>query len=318
MEAKSLLFRNVVVALVIALLFVASSCNADAQDGLEKIAENVYSYVDIKNATPQQSYGANAGIIVGDDSIVVIDTLISAKEAKRFIRDIRAITDKPAKYVINTHYHLDHAFGNSEFAKIGSTIISNINSRQSLIKSGKATLENAQGYGLTEDDMAGTEINYPDLTFQDRMQIDIGNEIVELIHLKHSHTDGDTLVYLPQKKILFAGDVLFTNYHPFIAEGDIENWIKGLDFILSMDVETIIPGHGPVSGKKDVEAMKEYLSVFDKKARELTSGSDDIEYITAEMMKSLPERSELVSLITANLQMKYGVKPKVLKKQDDE
>ena len=113
--------------LITLILFVVLACTETSVEqlstkgGLEKIADNVYSYVDIKNGTPQKSFGANAGIIIGEDGIVVIDTLVSSKEAMRFIKDIRAVSDKPIKYVINTHYHLDHTFGNSEFVKLGAT-----------------------------------------------------------------------------------------------------------------------------------------------------------------------------------------------------
>jgi len=126
-----------------------------------------------------------------------------------------------------------------------------------------------------------------------------------LIYAGHSHTDGSILVYLPGKKILFAGDILFTDYHPFMADGDIENWTKALDYIMSLDVETIIPGHGPASGKKDIKDMKDYLIAFDKKAKELAAESNDIEYITSEIKKALPVREQGDNLIPANIQMKY-------------
>ena len=80
--------------------------------GLAKIAEGIYSYVDQKNPVPGSSFGANAGIIIGKEGIVVVDTLISSKEAQHFISDIRAVSDKPIKYVVNTHEHLDHSLGN--------------------------------------------------------------------------------------------------------------------------------------------------------------------------------------------------------------
>lgn len=281
-----------------------------AADGLTKIADNVYSYVDIKAASPQNSFGANAGIIIGKDGIIVVDTLISAKEATRFIQDIRKISDKPIKYVINTHYHLDHSFGNSGFERMGTVIISHAADKANLMSSGEATLKNAKAYGLTEDDMAGTKIAYPVLSFTDSLQIDLGDQKVDLIYTGPSHTGGSILVYLSDKKVLFAGDILFTGYHPFIADGDIEGWLKTLDTIMALDILTIIPGHGPVSRKQDVRDMKDYLIAFDKKAKELTSRSQDIEYIVSEMKKTLPHRNELDFAIQSNIQMKYLKKEK--------
>jgi cyclase len=278
---------------------------ASARQGLTKLAENVYSYVDVKNATPAESFAANAGIVVGRDGILVVDTLISAKEARRFIGDIRKVSDKPVKYVVDTHYHLDHAFGNSEFARLGATIISQENDRKNLAARGEASLKNARNYGLTEKDMAGTVITLPTLTFTDRMIIDLGGETVELIYVAPSHTEGSALVYLPAKKILFTGDILFTDFHPFMADGDVAGWVKTLDFILALDVTTIIPGHGPVSGKKDIAEMKEYIQTFDRKARELAAKSKDADYIAAELKKVLPARSLGEWMIAYNLKLKY-------------
>ncbi|MBI4680401.1 MAG: MBL fold metallo-hydrolase [Nitrospirae bacterium] len=296
------LFGILLFTLIGSLIF---NQRALAQQGLTKIVDNVYSYVDTKKSSPQNSFGANAGIIIDRDGIVVIDTLVSAKEAKRFIKDIKAITKKPIKYVVNTHYHLDHTFGNSEFAKLGAVIISDTNDSKNLKTRGEIALKNAKDYGLSEQDMKGTKIAYPALTFNDRMEIDLGDQKIEMIFIGHSHTDGSILVYLPEKKILFAGDILFTNYHPFIADGNIEEWVKALDYIMTMDVEKIIPGHGPISSKQDIEDMKNYLIAFDMKAKELAAKSNDVEYIVAEIKKSLPPRPEGDNLIPWNIQMKY-------------
>jgi cyclase len=231
--------------------------------------------------------------------------MISAKEAKRFIRDIRTISHKPIRYVVNTHYHLDHVFGNSEFAKLGAVVIAQENDKKAMENSARETLKNIGGYGLTPEDMKGTTPAYPVLAYGDRMTINIGGQQIELIHARQSHTGGDTLVYLPDKKVLFAGDILFTNYHPFLGEGNIEEWAKELDDIKSMDVEKIIPGHGPLSGKKDLEDMKEYILMFDQKAKELASQSDDVQKIVTAIQSVLPQRHEGAWLIAPNIQMKY-------------
>ena len=291
--------------LVLVLVLFAFCDHAFAAEKLTQIAENVYAYLDTKNSSKDNSFGANAGVIIGKEGIVVVDSLISAKEAKRFIRDIRSISRKPIKYVINTHYHLDHAFGNSEFAKLGAVIIAQENARKAMEKSARETLKHIGEYGLTPNDMKGTTPAYPVLSYGDRMTINIGGQQIELIHARQSHTDGDTLVYLPDKKVLFAGDILFTNYHPFLGEGNIEEWAKELDDIKSMDVEKIIPGHGPLSGKKDLEDMKVYILLFDQKAKELASQSDDVKKIAAAIQTALPQRPEGIWLIAPNIQMKY-------------
>jgi len=299
--------KNVVILWTLVLIVFSLTIVPDAfaQVGLRKIADNVYVYADIKGGSPSNSFGANAGIVVGKDSILVIDTLISSKEAKRFIKDIRAISDKPIKYVVNTHYHLDHTFGNSEFEKLGAVIISHASCKKNMEKSAEGTLKNVKAFGLTEKDMEGTKIAYPALTFQDRIEIDLGGQKVELSYAGIAHTDDSILAYVHDKQVLFTGDILFTEYHPFIADGSIGEWVNVLDYIRTLDFKKIIPGHGPISGRHDLLEMKEYIMAFDKKAKELSAKSNDADSIATEIKKELPERPEGAGLIKSNIQMKY-------------
>ncbi len=283
------------------LLLLATSALAD----FTKIADNVYSYVGATDASPANSFAANAGIVIGRDGILVVDTLISAKEGQRFLADIRKISDKPIKYVVNTHTHLDHAFGNCVFARQGAVVISHDADRRLLEKIGEGTLKNIGNYGLKPEDMAGTEIFLPSLTFSETMTVDLGGETVELIRVAPSHTEGSVIVYLPAKKLLFSGDILFTDFHPYLADGDIPGWTRTLDALLAMDVEWIIPGHGPLSTKKDLREMKEYLLLFDAKARELAAGSQDADAISAELKKALPKRSLAEWMIGFNVKSRY-------------
>ena len=293
------------IVLLAIILVTALSGVAFAQDGLTQIADNVYSYVNVKNASPANSFAANAGIIVGKDGIVVVDTLISAKEAQRFIKDIRKISDKPIRYVVDTHSHLDHTFGNSEFAKVGAVIISHANCRENMLKNSEDTLKNAANHGLTAAQMEGTKIVYPTLTFTDKMTINLGDQRIELIYIGPSHTTGSIMVNIPDKKVLFTGDILFTDFHPYMGDGDIPGWVKNLDYITALDVERIIPGHGPVSGKKDIADMRSYIIAFDAKARELAAQKSDIKVVAAELQKTLPVKSQAEWMIPYNLQMKY-------------
>jgi glyoxylase-like metal-dependent hydrolase (beta-lactamase superfamily II) len=172
-------------------------------------------------------------------------------------------------------------------------------------KAGEGMLQYAKQTGLSDQDLQGTKLAYPTLTFKDRITLDLGNNKVEILFLGPSHTTGSVLVYVPQEKVLFTGDILFTDFHPFLGEANIEGWVKVLDAILAMDVDKIIPGHGPVSSKKDVADLKSYLLVFDQKAKELTAQSKDLNFLVAEMKKALPPRSQLDLLIAKNMQMKY-------------
>lgn len=295
-------------ALVLALA-LGTAVQAEGQPkSLTKIAENVYSYVGVKDASPRHSYAANAGIVIGTDGVLVIDTLISAKEARRFLKDIRAITKKPIKYVLTTHAHFDHAFGSCVFTDQGATMVSHALDGASLAKNGEAMLKKSQAYGLTPQDLAGTRIVLPKLTFTERLTIRLGrqdNEVVELIHLTPSHSPGSTLVYLPGQKVLFAGDVLFTDFHPFMGESDVPGWVKTLDFVEGLDTTAIIPGHGPLSSKKDVAEMRDYILLFDAKARELAPAAKDAGALAAELKQLLPARSLGEGMIQYNLMTKY-------------
>jgi glyoxylase-like metal-dependent hydrolase (beta-lactamase superfamily II) len=298
---KGNLMKKIGLLFPLLVLLLTTQALAD----LTKVADGVYSYVGEKDASPTHSFAANAGIVIGRDGILVIDTLISAKEAQRFLADIRKVSDKPIKYVVNTHAHLDHAFGNGVFANAGAVVISHLADRKMLERTGASTLQNVGTFGLKPEDMAGTEIVLPALAFSDRMQVDLGGEMIELIRLAPSHTDGSVIVYLPAKKLLFSGDVLFTDFHPFMADGDIPGWTKTLDALLAMDVERIIPGHGPLSTKTDVQEMKEYLVLFDAKARELASKSQDAEAVAAELKKVLPKRSMADWMVVYNVKSRY-------------
>lgn len=295
--------KGTVLLFAVILLVVSSSGAAMAE--LAKIADNVYARVDIRQSTPKNSFGANAGIIIGRDGVAVIDTLMTAKEAKGFLADIRKITDKPIKYVVNTHYHPDHTFGNGVFADAGAIVISHKIGKMDQESKSEPALKSAASFGLTEDDTAGTKLSYPVIAFDGTMQIDLGGVKIELIPMLDTHSSDSLLVYVPQAKAAFSGDILFTGYHPFLGEGNIENWARALDEIATMDIEKIIPGHGPVSSKKDLAEMKDYLILFDRKAKELSAKSNDPEAIAKEIVKSLPQRPEGAGLILWNINAKY-------------
>lgn len=291
--------------LVVLVFTFTASGFARADSSLVKVSNHVYSYVDVKPVAPLNSFGANAGIVVGEQAVLVVDTLICAKEAKKLIQEIRNITDLPIKYVVNTHYHFDHVFGNGEFIKMNATIISHIDCKTKMEQTGDGTLNGMGHYGLKEQDMKGTELAYPTVSFKDSMDIDLGNLEVKLLHPGASHTTGNLLVVIPGDNVLFAGDILFTDRHPFMGDADIDGWVKSLDYIITFDVKKIIPGHGPLSSKKDVADMKAYILLFDRTAKRLAASSDDLQYVVTQMKKVLPAKAGLESLIEANLQMKY-------------
>lgn len=301
---------------VVLVLALCSPLLAGDAPGLQKISDHVYGYVDIKNAAPATGFGANGSLVVGRDAALVIDTLVSAKEGDRFLSDIRKITDKPVKYVVNTHYHLDHAWGNSQFARQGAVVISHDNTRKAMPQAAQA-LAHPEQFGLTPKDLEGTTLQGQAITFADSLTIDLGDVTVELRYPGPTHTDDSIMAYVPQDKVLFLGDMLFTGYHPFLAEGDIVHWQEVLTGLEQTPAEKIVPGHGPVSNKADLQNMKTYLREFDAQAKALCAGkkAEDAPTIAQELMKRLPQqrRTELPALVEMNLRAKYLAQPEAKK-----
>lgn len=290
----------------LSLSIVMTLAGARAHAELTKISDSVYAYVDVKPETPGNVFCANVGVIIGTDAVLVVDTLTSAKEAEMLLADIRTITDKPVRYVVDTHYHLDHSLGNCVFADQGATIIGHEKCRAALLQTGEGTLQNAEAFGLPQDFWEGTRIKAPDLTFASRMEIDLGGVVAQVLYGGYpTHSPDNCMVILPDQGIIFTGDILFTNFHAFLGEGDLEGWAKTLDMIADMDVRTIIPGHGPVSDKDDLADMKEYLVLFDTNAKELSAAMDDPQQIVAEMLKRLPKLEGGEFIVGMNIMTRY-------------
>ena len=273
---------------------------------LKRITESVYSYTGVPAGTPGNVFFVNTGIVIGDDAVLVVDTLTSAKEAEGFAADIRKITDKPIRYVVNTHWHLDHVLGNSFFAGMGARIIGHVKCRDAVISNGDTMLGDPVAFGLPADFWEGTRVVAPDTAFEREMIIDLGGITVKLIHTGFaSHSPGSIIVHVPSQDVLFSGDILFTDFHPYMGDGDLAGWQKNLDFIHAMNVSQIIPGHGPLSSNKDIEDMKAYLPFFDKTAKELSAREKDLGKLTAAMLDVLPKRTGGDFIVTMNLKTRY-------------
>lgn len=301
--------KKICLTVLIACLFLRPSAFADNSQQLTKISKNVYAYVNIKDATPAgNSYGANVGVVIGSNAVLVIDTLISANQAKELIYNIKKITDKPIKYAVNTHFHLDHAWGNSEFAKIGAKIIGSkdIPFTEEQVNQSMASPET---FGLTPADLEGTFAKLPDIKVEKTYTVDLGDITVLIKALGHSHTQDSMTVLIKEDNILFTGDIIFNKYHAFIGDGDIKNWTAILKKLKETTATTIIPGHGPIATLDDINDMLVYINDFDIKATALCKGKT-IEYaqaITEELSATLPSqgRDELPGIIGMNLHTKY-------------
>lgn len=283
-----------------ALLAVALPAHGE----LARVADGVYAYLAVPPGTPGNVYAANVGVVVGEDAVLVVDTLTSAEEARVLLEDIRRLTGKPVRWVVNTHSHLDHSMGNSVFAEQGAVIVGHERCRERILSTGPQTLAHPERWWLPADFFQHTRIAAPSVTFADRLDLDLGDMPVRLLHLgPATHTPGSIVVALPGRGVLFTGDILFTDFHPFLGEGDLAGWMRTLALLEAMDYATIVPGHGPLASAADLREMHGYLERFVRLAAELCPGMTDPDGVAARMLSRLPERSHGAPLVNRNVRM---------------
>lgn len=230
---------------------------------LKQLAPNVYAYTQAGGPGVPSSAISNGGCIVGPDHWMAIDAFAAPPHAKAFLATANKAIGKPCRRLVNTHHHADHTTGNCFF--LPAEIVASDFCRQAVIKGGISNLN-----GRPESWKVGAEelkLAPPVTTFADKMTYHYGDTIVELISSAPAHTWGDVLIYLPQHKILFAGDIAFHYVAPASQSGHFTKWIEAVDRINKMDVDVIVPGHGPIGTKKDLALMREYLELVKREAR---------------------------------------------------
>ena len=225
------------------------------------MAPNVYGYVQGGGVTGV----SNGGLIVGEDEAIAVDALFVPRMTRAYLRAIHKTTKKPVRHLINTHHHIDHIGGNQFFAS--SEVIAHVNCRQEMIRFG-IPLERLQRL-MTRfaQEMKDVRLVLPDVTYAGQMSLFQDDRPIELLYMGPAHTPGDTLVYLPREKVLFAGDVAFHYVVPGPFDCHVSGWIRVADRIADLDVETIVPGHGPIGTKKELREMREYLALVRREAR---------------------------------------------------
>jgi quinoprotein relay system zinc metallohydrolase 2 len=215
---------------------------------------------------------ANAGFVVGEEAVAVIDTLGSAEMGRELREAIRAVTDKPVRYVINTHMHPDHVFGNAAFKDDNPTFVAHYKMARGLAsRADRYLAANEQMMG--KDALAGTEIVLPTLAVEDRLTLDLGNRELVLEAQPTAHTDNDLIVTDTKTGTMFLGDLLFSVHVPTI-DGSIRGWLTLIDDLEKRQVARVVPGHGP-------HAM-ELPEAFEPEKRYLATLTDDVRRLIAE------------------------------------
>ena len=224
--------------------------------GLQEMVPGVWAM--ILSIIEPEGGGPNSGFIVAGDEVIVIDSLISLGAAKELLGQIKSLTGREPTFLINTHSHGDHVNGNQIFAP-PAKILAHESVREVLLREGDSIIERTvQMRPALSEDLKGAKIIVPDITYHARMTLHFGRLTIELIHPGMAHTLGDTMVYLPEEKVLYAGDLLFNHIFPPIF-GDSAGWIAAIEQIEGMDIQAIVPGHGFICTKQEITDLKHCL-----------------------------------------------------------
>jgi cyclase len=201
---------------------------------------------------------------VGKDCVAVVDSLATVGLTRRFRDEIRKITDNPIRYLINTHHHGDHTYGNQVFT--GATIISHDYCRHEVIESGTPDPDVWNAI-FSEFDFRGITATPADISFDRQLTLHMDGCEVRLLHFGPGHTAGDIVVYLPEEGIVFAGDFIFLYSTPLGMEGSFAGWLRNLDAMTKLGAQTYVPGHGPVCGLEGVNLCRDYLMLVRREAK---------------------------------------------------
>ena len=244
--------------------------------GLHDLGNSVYAYLQ-----PDGTWGwSNAGIVTDGEASLLIDTLFDLKLTREMLDTMRKSIPAASHIdmLVNTHANGDHCWGNELVT--GAQIIASARTAEEMTTAISPTvvamlLKRAQELGQLGEffshafgsfDFDNITLTPPTKTFEDELILKVGDKEVHLIEVGPAHTLGDTLVYIPADRVVFTADILFIGGHPIIWAGPTSNWLRACDRILAMDVETIVPGHGPITDKKGVVEVKGYLEYIYQEA----------------------------------------------------
>ena len=269
------------------VLFFSTFLFADSPDfTIKKIGVDVYAAV----ATEGGKAGSNAGFIVGSNGVVVVDTFQDAAPARALLDEIHKIApNKPVRYVVNTHYHLDHTGGNAAFAEAGATILAHRN-----LRAWERT-ENLKFFGKDPKPEYRTMVEslvLPDMVYSEAVDLYLGSRLVQVRYML-GHTGGDSVVIVPDADVVFGGDLVWQKHLPNLIDASTAPWIRTLDKLLRDHPKaTFVSGHGDVAAASDVKDFRDYIQAL----------REDV----AKAQGTGKTGQELTDNVEAELKPKYG------------
>ena len=257
------------------LLIISLSTNAQTLS-TTKLSDSVYLI---------SGKGGNIGVSIGSNGTFMIDDKF-APMTEEILAAIKAIGGGVPKFVINTHWHADHTGGNENLGKKGSIIVAHENVRERLTKDNFLEAFNKKV-------PAAQSIALPAVTFNDKINFHLNDDEINVSHIANAHTDGDSIIHFSSENILHTGDLFFNGFYPFIDiahGGSLKGMINASDIILSMidDQTQIIPGHGPVANKADLQKYRDMLqTAYDSLKTLKSSGKSLKQVLAAKPLKAL-------------------------------
>lgn len=230
---------------------------------LKQVGPGIYAAID----GPEHKAGSNAGFVIGDDGVLVIDSFFNLAAARSLVAEIHRLTPKPIRYLVNTHYHVDHTGGDQAMRDSGAIIIAHRNVRGWL----RVDNINLLGDRITPELRARIEaLPLPDVTTDKDLAIWLGSRKL-VVSTVRGHTGGDLTVFVPDAKVLFTGDLLWRKIPPNLIDGSVKEWLAtDADFERMADAAELafVPGHGDVATLADVEDFRAYLLDLRRLVRE--------------------------------------------------
>jgi cyclase len=244
--------------------------------GLQEVGDGLFAYLQ-----PDGGWGwSNAGLVADGEQTLLIDTLFDLKLTEQMLSDMRRAVPAASRIdtLVNTHANGDHCYGNQLVgdARIVSSERTATEMAELPATAMAALVQQAPNMGELGEfflrcfgafDFAGIEMVLPDERFSGELTLRVGSREVRLIEVGPAHTQGDTLALLPDDRVLFSGDILFHGAHPIAWAGPVSNWIAACERILAMDLEVIVPGHGPLADQQAIRELKAYFEYLYEQAR---------------------------------------------------